>query len=239
MRLVQNMRTYVTTLLGLAAVAMAGCSDSPNVAPSAGTAVHAPANFAQIGKSVTFRVSNSQGITQQIGEHILYMEAGAICELTSSYGPTTWDSDCRPLKGWVTITATVFSGPNGESYVDFQPAMRFAPRKQAYLFLRATRASAETQMNRLLVKYCNNLGYCADESIVDASLKPFRVDEYGVVGRRVKHFSGYVLTYESCPAGETCGFDGLARRSGYMVASGERDVVEELKNSGVFDRDDE
>ena len=239
MLLGQNIRRSVTPLLALGTMAIASaCSDSPTGSPSAqAPVVHAPANFSQIGKSVIFRVSNSEGVTQQIGEHILYLDPGAICDLKSSYGPTTWDKDCRALRGWVTITATMFEGPNGESYIDFQPAMRFSPKKRAYLFLRATRANAETQMKRLLVEYCNDLGYCVDESLTDPSLKPFRVAQYSIVGRRVKHFSGYVLTYENCPAGETCGMDGLVRRSGYMVASGEDDVVDRLNKGGVFEPD--
>jgi hypothetical protein len=228
--------TCVRAFVALGTLATLGaCADSNTVAPTTEEQVfHAPANFTQVGTSVVFRVDNSDGVTQEIGEHILYVQPGAICDLSSSYGPTTWDSDCKPLRGSVTITATVFSGPNGQPYVDFQPAMRFSPRKQAYLFLRTDRANSETQMQRLLINYCNALGNCVDDSLTDASLKPFALDQYGVVGRRVKHFSGYVVAYEQC-AGCTNN-DMLLRRSGYMVASGE-DVVDELVKSGVFDKD--
>ena len=230
-------RQVLKFVASLGAIAALGaCADSNTLAPAANApTVYAPANFLQVGKSVVFTVNNADGITQEIGEHILYMQPGAICQLTSTYGPTTWDSDCKPLRGSVKITATVFSGPEGQSYVDFQPAMRFVPRKQAYLFLRATRANSETQMQRLQIKYCNDLGYCVDESLTDASLKPFRLDQYGVVGRRVKHFSGYVVAYD-CPEGQVCVTDGAMRRSGYMVASGDDDVVETLKANGTFDR---
>ena len=231
----QNLRTpKLVFALGVLAV-LGACADGNTVAPASQEPVfHAPANFLKVGNSVVFRVNNSEGVTQEIGEHILYMQPGAICDLSSSYGPTTWDSDCKSLRGSVTITATVFKGSNGEPYVDFQPAMRFNPRKQAYLFLRADRSNSESQIERLLVKYCNNLGYCVDESLTDASLKPFRLDEYGVVGRRVKHFSGYVVAFEQCAGG--CASDGMLRRSGYMVASGEHDVVDELVNNGTFDK---
>lgn len=232
-QILRHIRAFVA--IGPLAI-IAACADSTPFSPAAEVPVfQAPANFLQVGNSVVFRVNNSDGITQEIGEHILYMQPGAICDLSSSYGPTTWDSDCKPLHGSVTITATVFKGPNGQPYVDFQPAMRFSPRKQAYLFLRADRTSSATQMERLLVNYCNNLGYCVDESLTDATLKPFALDEYGVVGRRVKHFSGYVIAFEQCPE-NGCGDGGMLRRSGYMVASGE-DVVGDLIKSGVFDHD--
>ena len=228
---------FAQALVAFGTIATLGaCADSNTAAPNTQEQVfRAPANFAQVGTSVVFRVNNSQGITQQVGDHILYIEPGAICDLGSSYGPTTWDNECKAMKGWVTITATVFQGPNGQPYVDFQPAMRFAPNKQAYLFLRTDRANSDTQLQRLLVNYCNAIGNCIDESLTDASLKPFALDQYGVVGRRVKHFSGYVVAYEKCAGG--CGDDGLMlRRSGYMVASGE-DIVDELAKSGVFDKD--
>lgn len=234
----QNLRTAKLVIAFGALAFLGACADSTTVAPVNQEPVfHAPANFLQIGSSVVFRVNNSDGVTQEIGEHILYIQPQAICDLSSSYGPTTWDSDCKPLRGSVTITATVFQGANGEPYIDFQPAMRFNPKKQAYLFLRADRANSDTQMQRLLIKYCNNLGYCVDESLTDASLQPFRLDEYGVVGRRVKHFSGYVVAYEQCDA--ACPTDGMMRRSGYMVASGEHDVVDELVSAGVFDKQDQ
>ncbi len=198
----QNSRTAKLAIaFGLIAT-LGACADSNTVAPASQEPVfHAPANFTKVGSSVVFRVNNADGITQQVGEHILYMQPNAICDLSSSYGPTSWDSDCKTLRGWVTITATVFEDANGSPYVDFQPAMRFSPRKQAYLFLRSDRSNSDTQMQRLLIKYCNNLGYCVDESLTDASLRPFKLDEYGVVGRRVKHFSGYVVAYEHCAGG--------------------------------------
>jgi hypothetical protein len=226
---------HARALAVFGALAILGaCADSNTLAPSAQEqVVHAPANFTQIGSSVVFRVNNSDGVTQEIGEHILYIQPNAICDLSSTYGPTTWDSDCKPLRGSVTITATVFQGPNGQPYVDFQPAMRFSPKKQAYLFLRTDRSNSAEQMQRLLINYCNAAGTCVDESLGDASLQPFALDQYGVVGRRVKHFSGYVVAYEHCDG--DCMTTSYLRRSGYMVASGE-DVVDDLVTSGIFDK---
>jgi hypothetical protein len=232
-----NLRTAKLAIAFGVLATLGACADSSTVAPASQVPVfRAPANFLQVGSSIVFRVDNANGITQEIGEHILHMQPGAICDLESSYGPATWDADCSALRGSVTITATVFAGPNGEPYIDFQPAMRFSPNKQAYLFLRADASNGDTQMQRLLINYCNDQGYCVDESLTDASLTPFRLDEYGIVGRRVKHFSGYVVAFE-CVEGEVCppADNGSMRKSGYMVASGE-DVIEALKNNGTFDR---
>jgi hypothetical protein len=233
----QTLRRATASLAIGALVILGACADSSSVAPeSAAPTIHAPASFARVGSSIVFRVNNADGITQQIGDHILYLQPNAICDLAhSGYGSSTWDDDCRAQKGWVTITATIFKGPSGEPYIDFQPAMRFSPKKQAYLFLRVNRTNADAQMQRLLVKYCNDLGYCIDESLNDPSLKPFRLDDYSVVGRRVKHFSGYVLAFEECPEGGCTQDNGMLRKSGYMVASGE-DVVSDLIRAGVFDK---
>jgi hypothetical protein len=194
----------------------------------------APANFLRTGYVIAFRVDNSKGATQKIGDHVINIPANAICDLaTSGYGETTWNKSCAPLKGSVVITATVLSGPDGEPMIDFQPAMRFVPNKEVTLFFKDSKAGAKN----LSIKYCNNVGYCVDESLTDSSLQPFRVGR-GIVGRRVKHFSGYVVAYE-CAEGEICPPPGGAmRKSGYMVASGE-DITDVMTDTKVDHKKDE
>jgi hypothetical protein len=226
---------FAFSVLGLAAA----CADNSAVAPVAQEhVVSAPANFLQVGSSVTFRVYNSYGATQLVGSHLIYIPANAICDFSSGYGPQFWDKSCEPLRGSTTITATVFAGPDGQPYVDFQPAMRFAPNKEVMLFFREGRTDGTKVAG---VKFCNEAGYCVDESIADPSLRPFRVGQTSIIGRRVKHFSGYTVTYEEQCLGNILSLGdgnsicdvvegvvgGLFRRSGYMVASGEdvRDVM--------------
>ena len=166
--------------------------------------------------------------------------AGAICDLGKSrYGATEWDKPCTPLKGSVVITAMLFEDGDGQPFVDFQPAMRFAPNKEVMLFLRQGKNS---QKKQLFINYCNNTGYCYDESLTDASLKPFRIGKTPVVARRLKHFSGYNIGVgETCngtfyPYGDGTGWceeGGFMRRSGYMVASGKD--VSEILNDGNDD----
>jgi hypothetical protein len=194
----------------------------------------APANFMKIGYVVAFRVENAKGATQKIGDHVINIPANAICALgTSGYGPDYWNNSCSPMKGSVVITATILAGPDGEPYVDFQPAMRFAPNKEVTLFFRDGKEGTKN----LTIKYCNNLGNCIDESLNDPSLAPFRVGR-SIVGRRVKHFSGYVVAYE-CAPGEICPPPpGGMRKSGYMVASGE-DIADVMKDSKVDSKKDQ
>ena len=214
--------------LGLAAA----CADNNAVAPaSEAPAFVAPANFLHVGSTVVFRVNNAEGLTKRIGNELISIPAGAICDLGSKYGADYWDKTCTPLKGSVVITATVLEDEDGNPYVDFQPAMRFAPDKEVMLFLRLGK---NTSNKALFINYCNNVGYCFDESVTDASLKPFRVGNQPVLGRRVKHFSGYMVgSGGECTRGdELC--EGATRRSGYMVASGE-DVSDLLNDNDQGD----
>jgi hypothetical protein len=248
MRHSQMMRNSAKAFFAFAALAMVGACADDNTAPVAlAPAVSAPANFSAAGAPVIFRVNNSEGITKKIGAHVINIPAGAICDLaTSGYGKTLWDKPCSPLKGSVVITATVFSGPDGQPYIDFQPAMRFAPNKEVTLFFREGRSDGTKQPT---IEYCDAAGVCIDESITDSSLRPFRIGKTNILGRRVKHFSGYVVRYEwECPGTATplgdgqgyyCDTDGgITRRSGYMVASGE-DVSEVMKEKDGSDKKDD
>jgi hypothetical protein len=232
-------RNYAKAFFAFVTIGMAGACADQSVAPTADTpAFTAPANFIQVGAVNIFTVNNAYGTTRRVGEHVINIPAGAICDLmTSGYGAAHWDAPCNPHRGSVIITATVLQGLDGEPYVDFQPALRFAPNKEVTLFMREGRSDG---LKQLAIKYCNNLGYCIDESLTDASLKPFRIGTTSIIGRRVKHFSGYVVAYEGdCtgtvrPLGDgsyMCEDGGFMRRSGYMVASGE-DVTEVMKEKG-------
>jgi hypothetical protein len=233
----QISRNSAKAFFAFAALAIVGaCADSNAVAPSAdASAFVAPANFTTTAAVMTFRVNNSEGITKKIGSHVISIPAGAICDLTSSYGTTEWDKPCQPLKGAVVISATVLQDIDGQPYLDFQPAMRFSPSKEVMLFFSQGKNTAKTE---LLVEYCNNLAVCYDESLTDATVKPFRIGSTPIIARRLKHFSGYmVVSGESCTGQVTsngdgtywCETGGMERRSGYMVASGE-DVVEVMKD---------
>jgi hypothetical protein len=238
-------RNYAKAFFAFAALAMVGaCAEKSTVAPAEQAAViNAPANFSLAGNAVVFRVDNAEGITKKIGAHVIYIPAGAICELTSSYGATEWDKPCNPLNGSVVITATVFQDDDAHPYIDFQPAMRFVPTKDVMLFFRQGHNSAKKQ---LVINYCNAIGYCYDESRTDASLKPFRVGNSPILGRRIKHFSGYNIGSggDYCPGtiidnGDGtywCELDGFSRKSGYMVASGQ-DVAEVMNEKA--DKKDE
>lgn len=224
----QISRKIANAFLALVAIGgMAACADSASAPAPEVAAFKAPASFTTVEGVVTFTVNNSEGRIQRVGDHVIAFPAGAICDpLFSGYGSTEWDKPCTSLRGSMVITATMLRNSENQPYVDFQPALRFAPTKEVLLFLRNGRSSRATQLS---VLYCNNLGFCRDESLTDSSLKPFRVGNTSIIGRRIKHFSGYMIAAgEPCNGTITqepdgtwmCYEDGMTRRSGYMVASG-------------------
>lgn len=218
-------RNVAKAFFAFVALAIVGaCADNNAVAPTPAAPVFvAPANFLQVGSSITFRVDNAYGTVQRLDDHVISMPAGAICDLaTSGYGPEYWGKSCTPMRGSITVTATVLEGPDGAPYIDFQPAMRFAPNKEVVLFFK----DSQNGTKNLAVNYCTNLGVCYDESLTNPALKPFRVNSY-IVGRRLAHFSGYVIAYD---LGIIDISISLLRKSGYMVASGE-DITDIMDNN--------
>jgi hypothetical protein len=240
----RQIRTSAKAVVAFGMLGLLGaCADSNTAAPARKLSPRAPANYTMVGTSVVFTVDNSAGAVQVVGSHVISIPAGAICDqATSSYGKTEWDKPCSPLAGSMEITATEFQGPDGEPYIDFQPAMRFSPDKEVMVFFRTPRTDGSMTLN---VRYCDADLVCSDEALADASLRPFRVGTTSILGRRVKHFTGYSVVFESECLGvveptddgglwceeEPMG-DGSAsqRRSGYMVASGE-DVTEVMPDS--------
>ena len=212
----QISKNIAKAFFAFAALAIVGaCSDNTAVAPTpAAPAFVAPANFLQVGSTITFRVDNAYGTTQRLDDHIINIPAGAICDIaTSGYGPEYWGKTCTPMRGSVVVTATVLEGPDGAPYIDFQPAMRFVPNKEVTLFFKDSQYGTKN----LAINYCTNAGVCYDESLTNPALKPFRINSY-IVGRRLAHFSGYVIAYDNGLIDISI---SLLRKSGYMVASGE------------------
>jgi hypothetical protein len=221
----QISRNTAKAFFAFSALAMVGaCADRDAVAPTMDAAAFvAPANFMKTGSVITFRVDNSKGATQLIGDHVISIPANAICDISKSgYGAPYWDKGCVPMKGSVVITATVLKGLDGAPMIDFQPAMRFAPNKEVVLFFKDGKAGSKN----VSIDYCNNLGICIDEARYDASLRAFHINN-NIVGRRLKHFSGYVVAYEKGLIDISI---SLLRKSGYMVASGE-DITDIMDDS--------
>lgn len=229
---VQLTRRIANAFLAFAAIGTAtACADNASAPAREVAAFKAPAAFTTVEGSVVFTVNNSEGKNQRVGNHVIAFPAGAICDPElSTYGATEWDKPCTALRGSIEITATMLRDSENHPYVDFQPALRFVPTQEVMLFLRNGRSSQATQLS---VEYCDNSGFCRDESLGDPSLSSFRSGNSSYIGRRIKHFSGYMIAAgEPCNGTITqepdgtwmCYEEGSTRRSGYMVASGNDDT---------------
>ena len=204
MRLPMMARSRAKTLITLAAASLmlaacAGDATAP-VAPTLRTQertspfVPTDAQRALVGVvdgTYTFTIDPTQTQTLQLGASGLYIPANAICALgTSSYGMGTWNDACSPQTAPMTITAVVRNAATDHPSVEFQPALRFAPSQQVWLYMAVTN-QATLDATKVLY-YCNETG-CLDESQTDADLKSYVDTKHYMVFRRIKHFSGYVV----------------------------------------------
>ena len=204
MRMPLTARSRIKTTTALTAVllltACAGESTAPKAVSTPSELRTSPfvptaAQRALVGVSdgtYTFTIDPSQDQSLALGASRLDIPANAVCELaTSSYGPAFWNDACTPETAPVTITAVVKDAATDHPSVEFQPAMRFNPLTQVNLYLHVT--DDATLNNSKVMKYCNEDG-CIDEAVNDAELRSNVDVENKVVFRRIKHFSGYVVT---------------------------------------------
>jgi hypothetical protein len=140
----------------------------------------------------TFVVNPGEAKALTLGDSRLTLPANSICSLTSTYGPSTWDTPCSPATTPITVTAIVRDAATNHPSIEFQPAMRFDPAKTVQLLIAVT--NAETLSNMTQVLYCGPFStLCQDESLADPSLATQVDKASNTVVRRVKHFSGYVV----------------------------------------------
>ena len=205
MRLPTMARPDVPTLATLlvAGVLIAGCAGEVTAPPAVqqrsqiGTSPFVPTDAQKALRGLndgtySFRIDPEKAQTLALGASRLSIPADAICKLgRSGYGAGHWDDKCDTQEKRFTITAVVRNAATDHPSVSFEPALRFSPDKTVMLYLHVTN-DATLDANRI-VNYCN-ANKCIDESVTDPSLAS-QVDLVNrVVFRRIKHFSGYVIT---------------------------------------------
>lgn len=185
-------RTRKAFLSGLAILAITACQDA-STAPSKLAAPQQPVFLKYQSGSTHFTYQPSQGVLASFGKFVIYMPKGAVCDpSTSSYGPGTWDEPCSPAHKPIAITATTFVNGQGLPYVQFEPALRFAPDASPVLLFVYDKHVAQSQSSNIV--YCTDAGECTDESTSDLALKLQFATDAGYVYRQLKHFSGYNVT---------------------------------------------
>jgi hypothetical protein len=227
MRHSHTSRISAKAFFAVVSLAFAGaCADSVS-APTSDVSAKGPAGFDRVIGVERFRYTPNTGVSKRIGDHMIVMPAGSICDpATSGYGPEFWDAPCTPVNHSIVITATTMADVEGHPYIQFLPDLRFAPTKEVYLYLKDSKHS---RAQNLSINWCpTGSATCIDEAALDPSLATERVGKSSILGRRLKHVSGYSITARGdCSGGVTVGDDGGLvcldagfARSGYILASG-------------------
>ncbi|MEO7711985.1 MAG: hypothetical protein ABIV10_03625, partial [Gemmatimonadaceae bacterium] len=138
-----------------------------------------------------FKIDPEENQILQLGASRLEIPKDAVCKLgRSSYGPAFWNDSCRLQENDFVITAMVRDAATDHPSVNFEPALRFNPKKNVMLYLHVTN-NATLDASRV-VNYCSAKG-CVNEALTDPSVATSVDIVNRVAFRRIKHFSGYVI----------------------------------------------
>jgi len=201
-----------------AAIAAAGCSDGATAPatdrdlvasgrPSFNYGSPSTSTFSGF-RSTTFRLTSAGG-KYAIGDLFkLNVPSDAVCELRTT---TTWNSWCNLLDRGESILVTATYGfVGGVPVVDFSPDLRFSPNKTVTLstafysdILTAHARYFEQNEGALRGFAINRTTDLGQTTSIDAARDTTLVTHvnliFGIVWRRVKHFSGYsVATGRAC-----------------------------------------
>ena len=173
----------LTIACGVAAVAtlVAACGGDEAVAPDG-----------RPPTVTTFLYDPAAADTFDLGrQHRIAFAAGAVCDpARSTYGVAEWDAPCPPLAAPIAITATSTEDAAGRPRVDFAPALRFVPGAEVVLYLRDKDAAEDPSA---VIQWCQAREACVVEPAATPSAETRRDRALGVVYRRIKHFSGYMI----------------------------------------------
>jgi hypothetical protein len=155
----------------------------------------------------TIELSPNGGI-YHVGDFDIVLPAGAVCDpATTKYGPRHWDQDCVPANRVITVNVVAETRHDRVS-IDFQPDIRFRPSAgwvivQTQAYRGALTSSAVRQLspsasffNMFAILYAPSGGRQRINelrSTGDLSLVTHVNLSTGIVWRRVKHFSGYLI----------------------------------------------
>ena len=209
-------RNTLYLLVGAVAALAVACGDSA-VAPArsanslsaaASPSLSAGGNNQNRTLLGTIELSPNGG-AYRVGDFDIVMPAGAVCDpATTKYGPRFWDDDCTPAGR--SITVNVIAKKEGKHVsVDFQPDLRFRPAAgwvviQTGAYSDLLTSSAVRQLpgksaffENFSIQYVPTGGgrqINEFRTTGDASLLTHVDLRSGLVWRRVKHFSGYIVT---------------------------------------------
>lgn len=196
-------------LLALAALAACGDVVAPVGTPE-GPAFASVSRFGRVNADVIVDLMAADSLSADItvtptggwfrlGNHGIFFPDHAICDpATSSYGVAHWDEPCDVLDEPIQIHAEVRT-QDGRSWVDFTPALRFAPSADStqwvQIYLYSDGALDPDNLPEMTILWSSGIGDPGvDESVDDATQRTFVDVDQGIAFRRIKHFSGYSVS---------------------------------------------
>ena len=138
-----------------------------------------------------------------LGKHGVYFPPNTICDpAKSTYGVTEWDKWCTTITRPIAIHAEI--DPAKSEWIVFSPDLRFKrssdTNRWVYLFMFSEEAAgrylSEAEVaEKYKIDWLPSAGLPpVDEAISDATLKTRAYGNSGYLYRRVKHFSGYLVS---------------------------------------------
>jgi hypothetical protein len=150
-------------------------------------------------KVATLTIDPNSARTYTFGEHWIYFPARSICDpATSGYGETLWDAPCTPVTTPIKVTVH-WSTKGGHAFARFTPELRFVPAaadnssRWIILSLHDQRPVRHTDVYCILYNGAESDGW-VDESLADPTLRAWKDLAHNSIVRRIKHFSGYMVS---------------------------------------------
>lgn len=202
------LRTFAPALTLATAALTVACADDPT-SPDAGlrpmparavpadlatpTGLHLSIAGLTDTARTTFVVTPGQRTVVTLGTAVrIQLAPDAACDpARASYGPGTWDLPCAPLTTPLTVSVKAWRTSSGQPRLQFSPDLRFVPGTSNTVWV-ATRQLGIGRDYRL--DWCpTGAGACVDERLDDPSALAAYDSVSGILGRRIKHFSGYTV----------------------------------------------
>lgn len=208
-------------LFALVGAGIVACADStsaptarPRLAPSQ-TRVSAEEYIRARGQnqgSAQFTLDPNVGGVLAFGGNTVTFPAGSICDPASSgYGESFWDAPCTPLATPIGISA-IWSQGKGAPTIVFYPDLRFVPSADPNHWVTISMALNGHEGRHavaILSQRSTDLAWINDAEL-DPTLRTYECGDDGTalgssraihersdedsVCRRIKHFSGYVVS---------------------------------------------